>query len=127
MLQRIEISGVHKTLDDNLKKYVNKKIGSLDRYMSRHHRQSAHAEVHLKESKVRNNSHCTCVVTLHMPQQTINVSENALNMFAAVDIVEAKLKQQLKKYKELHGTGKTRRHLFARFSRRQASNPSTTT
>lgn len=122
MLQRFEISGVHITLDDNLKKYVTRKIGSLDRYMSRHHRESARAEVHLKESKVKDNNHCTCAVTVHLPQQTIQVSESALNMFAAVDIVEAKLKQQLKKYKDLHGNGKTRRHLFARFNRRQSTN-----
>jgi putative sigma-54 modulation protein len=125
MLQKFELSGVHVTLDDNLKKYVTRKIGSLDRYMPKQHRESAHIEVHLKESKVKNNSHCTCAVTLYLPKQTIAVSESALNMFAAVDIVEAKLKQQLKKYKDLHSSGKMRRQLFARFNRRQASNPTT--
>ena len=39
-------------------------------------------------------------------------------MYAAVDIVEAKLKQQLQKYKDRHGNGKTHRRLFARLHRK---------
>jgi ribosomal subunit interface protein len=120
MIQKFEIQGVHTLVDDKLRTYVTKKIGGLDRYISRHSRESAHAEVHLKETKARNNDHCRCEVTLYLPHQTIIVKENALNMYAAVDIVEAKLKQQLQKYKDRHQSGKTRRHLFARFRRRSA-------
>jgi ribosome-associated translation inhibitor RaiA len=58
-------------------------------------------------------------VTLHLPHQSIIIKERALNMFAAVDIAEVKLKQQLQKYKDLHGSGKFHRHLFGRFNRRQ--------
>jgi ribosomal subunit interface protein len=118
MLQKFEVQGVHTTIDDNLRKYVNKKIGGLDHYLARRTRQSAHAEVHLKEGKAKNNTHCTCEVTLYLPHETINLTESAYNMYAAVDIVEAKLKQQLKKYKDLHASGKLSRHLFARLHRR---------
>jgi ribosomal subunit interface protein len=98
---------------------VTRKIGGLDRYISRHSRESAHIEVHLKETKAnKKNDHCRCEVTFYLPHQTIIVKESALNMYAAVDIVEAKLKQQLQKYKDLHGNGKTHRHLFARLRRR---------
>jgi putative sigma-54 modulation protein len=117
MLQRFEINGVHTEVDDQLRAYVNRKIGGLDRYISRHSRQSAHAEAHLKEAKSKDNNRFSCEVTLYLPHQTIIVKESALNMYAAVDIVEAKLKQQLQKYKERHGSGKTNRHLFARFKR----------
>jgi ribosomal subunit interface protein len=120
MLQKFVISGIHRTIDDNLRKYVTKKIGNLDRYMPRHLRESAHAEVHLKEAKKKNNDHCSCEVTVHMPQQTIVIKESALNMYAAVDIVEVKLKQQLQKYKDKHHNGKMHRHLFARFRRESA-------
>ncbi len=121
MLKKFEIQGVHTVVDDKLKAYVTKKIGGLDKYMSRHNRQSAHLEVHLKESKAKKGSdHCKCEVTLHMPHQTIIIKENALNMYAAVDIVEAKLKQQLQKYKDLHGSGKMHRHLFARWRKKSA-------
>jgi putative sigma-54 modulation protein len=119
MIKKFEIQGVHTDVDDKLRAYVTKKIGGLDRYISRHNRASAHCEIHLKETKkAKTNDHCHCEVTLYLPHQTIIVKESALNMYAAVDIVEAKLKQQLQKYKDRHGNGKTQRHLFARLHRR---------
>jgi ribosomal subunit interface protein len=121
MLQRFEITGVHATVNDSLKKYVTKKIGGLDRYISRHSRESAHAEIHLKETHRKDKKHCTCEVTFHLPKQTIIVKESAINMYAAVDIAEVKLKQQLQKYKDLHHNGKFRRHLFGRFNRQAAT------
>ena len=121
MLQKFEIQGVHANVNDKLRAYVTKKIGGLDRYISKHNRASAHAEVHLKERKSKDKNNYTCEVTMYLPHQTIIVKESALNMYAAVDIVEAKLKQQLQKYKDLHGNGKTHRHIFARFSRRRAA------
>jgi ribosomal subunit interface protein len=119
MIQKFEIQGVHYDVDDNIRKYVTKKIGGLDRYISRHNRTSVHAEVTLKEGKAKNHNRYTCEVTIYVPQETINVSESSLNMFAAVDIVEAKLKHQLRKYKETNPVGgRQRRHLLARFRRR---------
>lgn len=120
MLKKFEIQGVHTLVDDRLKAHVTKKIGGLDRYISRHNRDSAHIEVHLKQIKNKGGNQYQCEVTLYLPHQTIVVKENAVNMYAAVDITEAKLKQQLQKYKDLHGNGKTHRHLFARFRRKTA-------
>jgi ribosomal subunit interface protein len=121
MLQKFEVSGVHVDVDSKLRAYVNKKIGGLDKYISRHARNSAHAEVHLREAtKSKTKDQCCCEVTLHLPQQTIVVKEASLNMYAAVDIAEVKLKQHLQKYKELHNSGKLQRHLFGRFRRQSA-------
>lgn len=120
MIKKFEIRGVHTVVDDKLKQYVTKKIGGLDRYISRHNRESAHLEVHLKEGKTKNHNKYICEVNLHLPHQSIVIKENALNMYAAVDIVEAKLKVSLQKYKDTHGNGKTHRRLFGRFRRRSA-------
>lgn len=117
MLQKFEIHGVHTKVDDKLQTYINKKIGRLDRYIARHCRDSVHGEVHLKETNVKDKNRYICEVTFHMPQQNIVVKERALNMYAAIDIAEVKLKQQLQKYKELHGSGKMHRRIIARFSR----------
>jgi ribosomal subunit interface protein len=118
MLQKFEIQGARGTVDDSLRKYVSRKIGGLDRYLSKHNRQSAHAEVHLKEHKHKSDNHCTCEVVLRLPHKSIVVKESAMNMYAAVDIVEAKLKQQIKKYKDTHTNGKMHRRLFNRLRRR---------
>jgi putative sigma-54 modulation protein len=115
MLKKFEIQGVHMSISDKLHSYTTKKIGGLERYIPRHARESAHVEVHLKEGKAKNHNNSTCEVSIHLPHQNIVINESAPNMFAAVDIVEAKLKGQLKKYKDTHATGKLHRRLIARF------------
>lgn len=121
MFKRFEINAVHAKVDDRLKKYVQRKIGNLDKYVSRHARESAHAEVHLKDVKTKDKKHAVCEVTLHLPHKNIVVKESALNMYAAVDIVEAKLKQQLQKYKDTHANGKLHRRLMGRFRRKNVA------
>ena len=51
MIKKIEINGVHMDVGDDLRKYVMKKISRLDKYIPRQARDSAHAEVKLKEGK----------------------------------------------------------------------------
>lgn len=102
MISRIEKSGINLELEDDVKKYIDKKIGRLDRYMPRHARKSAHAEVKLRETNDKPGDKYQCEVILHVPGGPVTAKESTLNMFAAVDIVEAKLKNQLRKYKEAH-------------------------
>lgn len=118
MIDRLEISGVHSEIDDDLRKYVMKKIGRLDLYMSAYARKTAHAEVKLKENKAKKKQERTCEVILHLPHDTIMVKETTINIYAAIDVVEAKLKNRLKKYKEKHNSEKFHRRLLARFKRR---------
>lgn len=115
MISKLEINGVHMDLDAKLKSYITKKIGKLERYMPKQARESAHAEVFLKERKLKGKKECLCEVVMHLPQDTITIKEATVNMYAAVDIVEVKLKNQLKKYKDLHGTRGLRRHILKRF------------
>lgn len=102
MIEKIEITTVHTDVDDEVKKYVKKKIGKLDGYMPKHARKSAHAEVWLKESKVKNLKKSTCEINIFVPGEKIQATETTVNMYAAIDIVEEKLKSQLKKYKDQH-------------------------
>lgn len=120
MLQKFEVQGRNIEVDDSLRRYVNRKIGGLDKYLSKHDRVSAHGIVTLKEHASKKDDHCTCEVVLHLPHQEIIIKESAMNIYAAVDIVEAKLKLQIKKYKDKRENGKTHRHVFARFRRRAA-------
>lgn len=118
MIQKLEINGIHMEVDTDLKKYVAKKIGRLDQYMSRHARVSAHAEVKLKEAKAKDKKQATCEVVLYLPHEAITTKETTVNMYAAVDIVETKLKNQLKKYKEKHEKPyKLHRRVLARIKR----------
>lgn len=115
MIQRLDISGIHLHVDDDLRKYVYKKIGRLDRYIPKNHRASVHMEVKLKEEKAKDKKKCTCEVILHLPKEVVSLYETTVNMYAAIDIVEAKLKAQLNKYKNLHANPKLHRRLLIRF------------
>lgn len=114
MVQKLEITGEHYEVDDNLHKYITRKIGRVDKYMSKHSRESAHVEVRLKEQKADGKKLCIANVTLRLPKETIVIKESTLNMYAAIDIIQAKLKQQVQRYKDLHSSGKLRRRLFSR-------------
>jgi putative sigma-54 modulation protein len=117
MIKKLEINGVHTTVNEDLKKYISKKIGKLDRYLPRHARESVHIETLIKESKLKARKQFTCEVVMYLPKATITLKETTVNPFAAVDIVEERLKNQLKKYKETHGSPKLHRRLFSRLKR----------
>lgn len=102
MITQIDITGIHYNTKADIKKYINKKIGKLDRFVPRHARKSLKAEVILKELKTKSDRN-QCEVIIHLPEQTITAKDSTVNMFAAVDIVEKKLKNQLNKYKANHG------------------------
>lgn len=118
MISRIDISGVHTTVTADQRKYINKKIGKLDKYLPRQARDSIKVDVFLKESKSKTLKQCTCEVIMHVPQQnSIAVKETTINMFAAIDIVEAKLKGRLRKYKDTHGVRRLHRRVLAKMRR----------
>lgn len=103
MIKHIAIAGIQTEVGKDLEKYIQKKIGKLDRHLKKHMRDAVRADVKLKESmSTKNGKKCTCEVILHVDGMRLTASESTLNMFAAVDIVEAKLQNQMKKYKEKH-------------------------
>jgi putative sigma-54 modulation protein len=118
MIRKLEITGVHIDTDEKLKKYVRKSVNKLERYMPRHARDSAHVDVKLRESKKQQNQQCTAEIIIHLPHETLTAKESTVNLFAAVDIVEAKLRNQLKKYKDMHTNPRVYQRLSARFRRR---------
>lgn len=107
MIDRIDINGVHSKIDENLKKYVFKKVGKLDKYVPRKLRGSLHAEVKLKENKNKSKQNYECEVILHLPHDVLTARDTTMNMYAAIDIVEQKIKSQLLAYKDDH-TAKSR-------------------
>lgn len=120
MITKLEISGVHMQVGDDLRRYVVRKIGRLDRYIPRAARASASAEVKLKEGKAKDKNERTCEVILSLPHETITISETTVNLHAAVDIVETKLRIALKKYKDLHASPRLHQRMLARLKHRPA-------
>ena len=101
-MTHIDITGVRYQIDDVTKKYVTKKVSRLQRSLPRHARKSAKAEVVLKEVNRANGNKYECDVLITVPGKKITAKDSTMNMLAAVDIVEAKLTSQLKKYHDEH-------------------------
>jgi len=124
MIARIDKSGINAELDADVVKYIDRKIGRLDRFVPRMARASVRAVVTIRETTNQAGKY-ECEVILHLPGGNITAKEATMNKFAAVDIVEAKLHNQLLKYKTTHGSG-MRRGLLRRV-REKLSTSSTPT
>jgi len=97
---QLEITGVRYELSDKIKDYINKKIGKLDRYLPKHARESVHGEIILTEEDGKKKNRFTAEGTIRLPHETVTAKESTITMYAAIDIVEDKLKTQVLKYKE---------------------------
>ena len=121
MIAHIEITGVgNYSPDAATKKYVTRKIGGLDRLAPRHARKSIHAEVKLAEVNRDRGNKYEVEVILSVPDKRLTAKDSTMNMFAAIDIVEAKMASQVRKYKEENLPHVGRRKLLDRFKRSYA-------
>ena len=121
MIANVEITGVGDYHPDELtKKYVRRKVGTLDRKLPRHARKSVRAEVKLAQVNRDHGNKYEVDVVMHIPNKTLLARDSTMNILAAIDIVEAKLITQLNKYKSdtLPHVGK--RKLLDRFKRSYA-------
>lgn len=100
MINAIEITGIQFEIDDTTRKYVTRKIGRLDRYLPRHARKSVTADVKLRQANHDHGNKYEAEVILNLPDKVVMAKDYTMNILAALDIVEAKLVTQLRKYKQ---------------------------
>ena len=115
MIQAIEITGIQFEIDDTTRKYVRRKIGRLDRYLPRHARKSATADVKLRQANHDHGNKYEAEVILNVPDTVIMAKDYTVNVLAALDIVEAKLITQLRKYKQASLPHVGNRGILSRF------------
>jgi putative sigma-54 modulation protein len=120
MLHITDITGIKYEVDEQTRKYVTKRIGRLERYLPRHARKSAKAEVKLKQIDKSHGNKYEVEVLLFVPDKKLLAKDESANILAAVDIVEAKLAGQLRRYKTetIPHIGKGR--ILSRFKRSYA-------
>jgi putative sigma-54 modulation protein len=116
MIDRLTITGVKLELDEVTKRYVTKKVARLDRYLPKHARKSASADVKLKKVNRDHGNKYEAEVILYVPEKTLTAKDSTVNILAAIDIVEAKLVNQLRKYKDTI-TPARQRGVLSRFKR----------
>ena len=119
MIASIDIAGVKYSVNDATKKYVMKKVARLDRYLPPHARKSVTADVKLKQVNKDHGNKYEAEVIITVPEKKITAKDSTVNMMAAIDIVEAKLITQLRRYKQATLPHVGKRRLLSRFKRRQ--------
>ena len=119
MIDSIDITGVKYNTSDSVKKYVMRKIAKLDRYLPRHARKSVTADVKLKQVNRDHGNKYEAEIIINVPEKRLTAKDSTVNMFAAIDIVEAKLINQLRKYKQETITHVGNRRTLSRFKTNQ--------
>jgi len=100
MITSIQITGISYEVDDITRKYAEKRIGRLDRYLPRHAKKSVTADVRLTQVDHEHGNKYEAEVMLNIPGKMITAKDSTGNILAAIDIVEAKLQTQLRSYKQ---------------------------
>ena len=117
MIAAIDITGIKYDVDETTRKYVQRKIGRLDRYLPRHARKSATVDVRLRQIDAEYGNKYEAEIVMNVPDKRLTARDSTVNMLAAVDIVEAKIVAQLHKYKETTIPHVGRRGVLDRFKR----------
>ena len=99
MITQIDISGINYEVDENTKKYIDKRIGKLDRFIPRTSRKSATARVVIRQVNKSHGNKYEVDVTINLPGKNLTAKDESSNVLACIDILEAKIVSQAKKYK----------------------------
>lgn len=121
MISSVTITGIRLDVDAKTKQYIEKKIGSLEKYLPRHARKTASASVKIEQIDESDGNKYKVEVVLNVPDQVITAEDSTVNILAAVDIVEQKLATQLKKYKQTRMPHVGKRSVINRLKRKMFS------
>lgn len=99
MAKDLEINAIKYELDEQIKKYADKKLKKLYGYLPRHAGKSAKIKVNLEKLSKKRDDHFQATVVVTVPGKTLTASGNATNMAAAIDIVQSKMLSQIRRYK----------------------------
>lgn len=96
----IQLSSRKYEIDDNLRKYVKKKLGRLDRYMPRSHKAIGMSVEIFRDPSGKEDNRYKVKAILEVPGPDIVAETATINPHSAIDIVEQKLRLQIRKYKD---------------------------
>ena len=88
MIEKIDISGSNYKPEESFKKYTIKRIGKLDRYLPRGNKKDVVAKIVVTE-----------VNRAHGNKYELSANLECSNVFAGIDILEAKLTGQIRRFK----------------------------
>ena len=100
MIEKIEITGNGYKIEEGLKKHIQKKIGKLDRYLPRGSKKDVVVNAIVTEIGKNKGEKYEVSVAMEIPGgKVIAAKDECSNVFAGVDLVDAKLTGQIRRYK----------------------------
>jgi putative sigma-54 modulation protein len=116
----LHVNGNNFEIDEKISEYLQKKIGGLDKYLPKNAKGTTGRVTLTTDPSGREDNQFVCEAMIDVPGQVIEAKEATLNMYAAIDIVSAKLKSQILKYKNKHTPSRFRgKELFRRLLGRE--------
>ena len=99
MIDKIDLSGNNYKVSDSFYKYATKRIGKLDRYLPRANKKDVVAKIVVTEVDKPHNNKYTISVAMEIPGgKVITAKDDCSNVFAGIDILEARLKGQIRRF-----------------------------
>ena len=118
MIENIEVSGSNYKVEPALVKYVEKRIGKLDRHIPRANRKDIVAKIVVTEVNREHGNKYEISASLDIPGgKVIAAKDEASNVFAGVDLLEAKLDGQIRRFKT-EVSNRNEKGFFARFRKK---------
>jgi putative sigma-54 modulation protein len=100
MIEKIDITGSGYKIEDSFRKYVEKRIGKLDRYLPRGSKKDVVVKVIVSEIGKGKGDKYEISAAMEIPGgKVIAAKDECSNVFAGVDLVEAKILGQIRRYK----------------------------
>ena len=100
MITNIDVSGSNYKISDSFRKYATKRIGKLDRYLPRKSKKDVTVKVVVTEVNLDHGNKYTISVAMEIPGgKVLAAKDECSNVFAGIDILEAKLKGQIHRFK----------------------------
>jgi ribosomal subunit interface protein len=106
---KLHITSKDLELSERITAYTERKIGRLDRYLPRQMGDLEGRVILEYDQSGREGNQYICEAMIEVPGPNLEARDATLSIFAAIDIVEAKLKAQARKLKQRQGVGRLRR------------------
>lgn len=113
---QIQLTGRKYEIDKELKKYINRKLGKLDKYLPRQHKAKGMSVEIFRDPSGKEDNKYKVVAVLEVPGPDIVAETATINPHSAIDIIEQKLRLQIKKYKDKNSPRRFRvKEMWERF------------
>lgn len=116
MIEKIEVNGKDYKVEEPLRKYVLRRLGKLDKYLPRGSKKDVVVKVIVSAIGKSRGEKYEIAAAMEIPGgKVIAAKDECSNVFAGVDLLEAKLTGQIRRYKldvQPHRQKKNWRNLF---------------